>query len=386
MVLAGTATALGVLARAEVLVLAAVLAVTLALFAYRYGLRRAWKPMAASAGCFVLGLAVILVPYLTAIGSCTPSTAVDRLLGRHQQERVVSRTVDTRQWRLDDGQSVSFAAKEPSVSLRRRGYPAAVVQFGRKLADAYGYWIGALALWGVWQLGRRRTGMADRLAQMFFVLFSLVAIRFTAAEGYLVPRHLLTLVVVGLGTAGYGALDLGGRIAGWGSFRRARANPAILQWSVVVLAVVACTPQTLVRHHNSRLGHREAGNWLAERAPPTGKVLDTQGWTGLYCGRPTYRFEEAPAVLSDPDLAYLVVEAREMQYNSPRSRTLHWLIDTAAEPVAEFPDPAARRPNQQPVLLLRWYPDRFRRHVVRRPADLQERVNRHAFTGEKLPH
>ena len=47
-----------------------------------------------------------------------------------------------------------------------------------------------------------------------------------------------------------------------------------------------------------------------------GAVLDTQGWTGLYSGRETYAYESARVALSDPHLAYLVLEGREIGYDS----------------------------------------------------------------------
>ena len=213
------------------------------------------------------------------------------------------------------GEPASFAAKDPTVSIRRRGYAAASVRFGRKLADAFGYWIGALALFGAWRLRRRRATAGDRFAQVFFVLFSLAAIQFSAAEGYLVPRHLLPLVVAGIASAGFGAVELAPR----------RAASA----AIVVLAGIACLPQTWMHLHDSRVGHRAAGEWLGTQAEFPGAVLDTQGWTGLYSGRGTYPYENAPAALRDPHLAYVVLQRGEFDRQSARSRTLRWLIETA---------------------------------------------------------
>lgn len=373
LLVAGVAVALGVLARAEVLVLALALGVALAASQLRAERRQTWRGLGAAAGCFALGLAMVLVPYLAAVGSMGPRSAVGRILGRHQEDREHSEgtaAASAAAWRLDDGRPASFAAKEPGVSLRRRGYPAAIVRFGRKLADALGYWIGALALWGAWQLHRRRVSAADRFAQIFFVLLSIVAIRFSAVEGYLVPRHLLTLVAAGIGAAGYGALELGRRLAArLGARGPAPGRPvaAAVSWSVVVAAAVACLPQTMVRHHHSRVGHRVAGEWLAARHPADGKVLDTQGLTALYCGRATYAYEAAPQALSDPGLAYLVLEAGELQHESDRARTLRWLVQSA-ELAAEFPRPQMRKPNQRPVLVYRWRADRFHRHLAMRAA------------------
>ena len=408
LLLAGVAVAMAALARAEVLVLAAALGLSLAVFQLLPGHREPWGRLAAACVCFLLGLVVVWAPYLVATGAVTPRTAIGRILGRQRVELQIPRHAGVRTtdiWRLPDGEPMSFDAKERSVSLRQRGYPAAVVRFGKKLADAAGYWIGALALLGAWRLrgiragsqegcnGMGRASAGDRFVQVFFLLFSVIVIRFTATEGYLVPRHLLTLVVAGMGAAGCGALELGALLASvaQGAKEQCRMQNAECRmqngaWSVtcrvdpvlrafcilhssfcikVVVAVagIACLPQTLIRLHDSRLGHRAAGQWLARQGDPSSTVLDTQGWSGLYSGRETYVYEETPAALGDPHLAYLVFEGREVGYQSGRSRTLRWLIESAAEPVAEFPDPATRSPNQEPVVVYRWHAERFLRRA-----------------------
>ena len=70
------------------------------------------------------------------------------------------------------------------------------------------------------------------------------------------------------------------------------------------LAAAACLPQTLSALHPTRIGHRQAGQWLAEADEP-GTVLDTRGWTALYSGRPTLRYDAAKAAYRLPDLAYV---------------------------------------------------------------------------------
>ena len=402
LLLAGAATAIATLARVEVLVLAGAMAVTLAVFQLLGGRREAWGSLAAASACFLLGLVLVWGPYLAAVGVATPRAATARILGRHEMEEETGRLARAgvaQSWQLPGGEPMSFDVKERSISLRRRGYAAAVVGFVRKLADVLGYWIGGVALWGAWRLGRvgtrcgrgRRAGgrasAGDRFVQVFFLLFSLVVIRFSAAEGYLAARHLLALAVAGMGAAGFGALELGSLLrsaapAVYLSLTRRRRRgtaPAQKQppapgerrvvgypasaWALVALAGVACVPQTLARLHHSRLGHRAAGKWLAGQTGLPGTVLDTRGWTGLYSGRQTYAYEEARAALSDPRLAYVVLEGRETEYDSGRSRTLRWLVETAARPVAEFPQPAARRPNQRPVIVYQWYADRFLRNI-----------------------
>jgi hypothetical protein len=118
--------------------------------------------------------------------------------------------------------------------------------------------------------------------------------------------------------------------------------------------------------HASRLGHRRAAEWLAQGADVPGAVLDTRGWTGLYSGRPTYRYEDARKAFSDPELAYVVLERRELEYASRRSRTLRHLLTLGAERVATFPESRTAEPGPRTVVVYRWRPERFSRSVVGR--------------------
>jgi len=373
LLLAGVAAAMAALARAEVLVLVAALASTLLLFQFVPGRSQPWRHFAAAAGFFVLGLAIVLGPYLAAAGCLRPTDALARLLGRHQAELPDEQAAGS-DWQVAPAEPMSFTVREPRISIRHRGLAAAVVRFTRKLADATGYWIGALALVGAGCLRRGRATAGDRFVQVFFVMFALAAIGFSAVEGYLAPRHLLCLVVAAMAPAGYGAIKVGSRLGDLVCGDRSlpsrtaarllagRASPGSLAKALVVaVAAVACGPQTLAYLHSSRLGHRLAGEWLATEAGIPGAVLDTVGWTGLYSGRPTYGYARARRALAGGRLAYVVVEQRELGFDSDRSRTLRYLLESAAEQAAAFPQSRLRSPNQRVVLVYRWYPERFER-------------------------
>jgi hypothetical protein len=100
-----------------------------------------------------------------------------------------------------------------------------------------------------------------------------------------------------------------------------------------------------------RLAHREAGAWLAQHAHENEAVLDTRGWTSLYSGRATYPYSRAKTALCDPTLGYVVIESRELAYDSGRARTLRYLLDRAARPVVRFGDAS--------VVIYRWDSRRF---------------------------
>jgi len=396
----GVFTGLAILVRAEALLAPAALLATLVALQFQRERRQPWSALAAAASCLVLGCVLVLGPYLFAMGEITPRAAVGRILGRHTPKgqdagspgpAPAGTATNADAWRLDAHEPMSFAAKDPTTSLRRRGCVAAAVQFVKELADAFGYPIGAFCLLGVWRLRGSLSRPADRFAQVYFLLFSLAVLSFASKEGYVSARHLLTLVVVGIGCAGYGTLEAGRWIANWrradprgGSEPECR-QPAglcrlLLAWGVVLLSAAFCLVEQREPLHVSRLGHRLAAEWLAVEAEAPGLVLDTRGWTGLYSGRATYRYDEARTAFGHPRLAYVVLEGRELEYQSGRSRTLRRLLDAAAEPVARFPDAAGVGRKQQVVLVYRWNAERFSRWVSGQSTARQARDNRHART------
>ena len=427
LLVAGTLAALAVLVRAEALVLPVALVVALLAFQLRARRRRPWWRLATASGCLALGCGLVFGPYLAATGATSPRTAVARILGQYEPEGQAespgpASTVGATGpsvWRLADDEPMSFAPKETTISLRRRGYAAATIELAEESAEAFGYVIGALALLGVWRLRRQLVRPVDRFAQIYCLLFASAVLHFAANEGYVSARHLLTLVVIGVGPAGYGAIALGVWIAGrkpagapdeapsggkrgqvqsagtaratYGRRPGLRTNwarafsPSRIAWATVLVAAAVCLVEAVEPLHASRLGHRLAAEWLAREAAAPGLVLDTRGWTGLYSGRVTYRYEDAQAAVSHPRLAYVVLERRELEYASRRSRTIARLLDVAARPVATFPDPQRVLPGQHAVVVYRWEADRFRRWVAGQSQGCPTREDQHARVRSRVP-
>jgi len=361
--LAGGLTAAAALTRVETMVLPAALAVATVGFQLARRWRRPWRRVAVAAGCYGLGFAMVFGPYLAATGSSTPRAAIARALGKFPSDgtrpSVPAAAMNKAAWQLDDGRPMSFAYKEPSVSRRWRGYRAATVLLAEELPQAFGYWVGPLALVGLWQLRRTPPRREDRFAQAVFLLFCLGAIHHAAGEGYLSARHLLPLVVVGIGCGGHGLIAFARSIAKAvvGGQPEATTRSAATR-AVAALAVAACLAPQLEPLHAARRPHRSAGRWLASEAEVSGAVLDTRGWTGLYSGRPTYGYQDAWQAFCDPRLAYVVIERWELDYQSDRSRTLKALLARAAEPVASFCDSPAGASGHG-VMVYRWNGEQF---------------------------
>lgn len=349
---------------------------------------------------FAAAMATVLAAFCCSVGATAPRAAVDRLLGRpvenananHLREAQnrpatlglapraeLTAAVATepiaagsdRPWLLPDGEPMSFRPKDPTHSLRRRGWAAAVAQFVEELADAFGYVGIPFLVLGAWQ--RRRLQAAERFAQSYCVLLTLVVIAFAAREGYVDARHLATWVVPCVGCLGGGIVGLAARSVGWYRLRglakfaelvrrpglpgtgrgHLTASPVVA--TIMVALVAACLVQLRSPLHAGRAAHRRAAEWLASRAAQRGFVLDSRGWTGLYSGWQTYLYEEAPLAFADRRLCYVVLETDELGLDTARSRTIETLLQWAAEPAAVFVDHF----KNNHVAVFRWYPERL---------------------------
>jgi uncharacterized membrane protein (UPF0136 family) len=346
LLVAGIATALALLARTEAVLLAAAFGVVLLI----RGLRSREVPWR-SALPYAAGLAAVLAPYGLLL-ALAPSESI-RMAVPSGSSRAASWEAD---FDLPDGESLSFAPKDPTTSIRRRGLAAAAIQLAVELPKAFGYVPGMLALVGFWILRSRPTTDADRLLQAFCVLLLAAIVFHTSREGYLAARHMLPLAVAATACMGFGAQAVGGQIQSAFSRIELKHNSVVSHAAVVLTLVVAFLSVLYgVRPlHTSRTGHRSAATWLARNARREDRVVDTQGWTGLYSGLATVPYDKSRAELSQPGLRYLVIEDRELSYDSRRSRTIQHLLEQAGTPVAAFPTSPTAGPSSASVLVYEW--------------------------------
>jgi len=364
--LTGALIGLAMLARAESVVLLPSLLLTLILCqfrpAWRQPLTRCCLAIATLLGCFLL----VQAPYVLATGATTPRAAISRLLGYGP---VASDPYEQQHanWQLADGRPMVFDEKDPGSS-RRRGWLPGSHLFASELSDAYSYWIGFIALWGFWRIRRTPCAPIDWFIRLFVVLFCVIVITFVAHEGYIRSRHLATLVAATIGCAGVGLIDVARMTYAWlarvfrlvmprAEYLRARFRQRTIA-TLTVAAILGCAVRLVLPVNHVCLGHRQAGDWLASQAE-AGNVIDTQGWTCLFSGRPTFPYSEGRTAFADPKLTYIVVEAEELRSGTCRAQTLRSLLATGGEPAVHFAVPPSGRVNHD-VVVYRWHPERFR--------------------------
>jgi 4-amino-4-deoxy-L-arabinose transferase-like glycosyltransferase len=93
-------------------------------------------------------------------------------------------------------------------------------------------------------------------------------------EGYISERHTLPLVLVACPFAAAGFLAVG----------RWVGRPW-LGWALLAGVLVSGLPALAKPLHRERLGHKEAGLFLAQHAAPEDVVIDPFDWAGFYSGR-----------------------------------------------------------------------------------------------------
>ncbi len=392
-IVAGLATGLAALARAEVLIVPAALLLTLVVRQLRSRGHGLWRSLSA-VGVFALASVLSVAPFLVAVRCSSPREAAARLLGHYDAERYATSAAGTAaascpRWHLPTGRPMSFAVKDPTTSLRRRGVLTAAVSLAHRLVDAFGYWVAGLAVFGLWRLRGRSLPTAGMFLVVLLLLYSAAALRFAAIEGYLGSRHMVLPVAAGIGAAGWGAVELGQlatctprvRVGFLALSKRPRVGTAMHRLAAgapLGLAVAGCLAAQAGPLHASRAPHRAAGEWLGLAAPVGTLVVDTRGWTGLYSGRTTIPYEDSPAVLADPRTGFLVLEPAELRHASRRSQTLNTLLETAAVPAAAFPASGTLPEGWQPVAVYRWDAAKFRSWSAAQAADVRPQENRYA--------
>ncbi|HEX7379640.1 MAG TPA: glycosyltransferase family 39 protein [Pirellulales bacterium] len=361
----GLSTGLALTARCESLVLPVALLATFGWLACSGPKRPTWRQTTIGAASLSLGLALVLLPFLAWCDALSPRAALARLMGRAgageaaplNDFRPGSRAdVTEPRWELPGMGRLVFGKKDTSTSSRFHGYLSAAAKLLHELAQTLHYWLGALALVGLAARWRQLATPLDRFMQCLCAMLIAAGIMVAARAGYLSTRHVLLVVVLALGWAGYGSLTLADWLIARGRWPEVEWRRRLANAALALTVIVACGADCRAALHASREAHRQAARWLSEHANPTAAVLDSRGWTALYTGRKTYRYEAAQAAFTDSALRYVVVEQAELAAGSRRSETMRLLMNHAGEPVARFTAAGSDKHN---VVVYRWQPEHF---------------------------
>ncbi len=122
---------------------------------------------------------------------------------------------------------------------------------------------------------------------------------------------------------------------GWALAPPASAGSPAMAFALGLSVSVQLNPNHL--NHLSRWGHREAGHWLSSHAAPDEEVLDTRGWGRFVSGRPGYDYWHVRQALTDARLSYILVGLDELRAASSRAATLRALLGYVGTPLADFP-------------------------------------------------
>lgn len=326
----GLAAGLGYLARPEVAVLPMALVVEAT--ARRFE-GRAARPGSWRVGVPALAFLTVVGSYAIVKGEVSEKLALRRVaaIPSKHDAPAVARPLPPG---LDDPR-LDFSAKEESDDPGRMSVPAASLRFAGGWAEAMGFALLPMAIWGA---VRVRSGPGRRLIGIYVAIFAAVAVRHAMTFGYLSPRHTLSLVVATLPFASAGILDLAGAVRRRLGVEEA-ANGLWVRRGAAILAMIALAVGVQFHHesHPSRWGHSEAGRWLGDHATVEQSVLDTRGWATFVSGVRGLDYWHVRQALADPSLAFFVVGQDELEASSRRAETLAAILDYAAEPVAEFP-------------------------------------------------
>lgn len=342
---AGTLCGAALLCRAEALVIGATIGAW-ALFA----LRSRWR----CTSSFALGSLVCVVAY-AACGVVEPATIAQRIRGGGTALDTIPLNDTARQptaeaeLRAADGAPHTFGRKDRSRSMRLHGFFAVACEFVEQGMQAGGYFVGPLALIGAWSLHRRPKHPALALTWSIAAMHLMISFVFAQRQGYITARHFLLPVGVLLPTAALGTLAIGSWISQLRFVPFTSATASRVAAASLCIAGLAASTRPL---HATHEAHRRAADWLRSAEADAGAVLDQQGWTALYTGRPTYRFEAAEAALVDPRLTYVVVERADLEADSRRGESLRAVLGDAADATRSFAS-ASGRPEQDVLLFHR---------------------------------
>jgi hypothetical protein len=355
----GLFAGLGYLARPEVILVPAVIALTWLVDRIRPAGRS--RPAAFGVVALMLAISALSVCGYTVVkGEISEKLTIRLPLGLGPQNTLVRRVPQQLPPGLDDPRW-DFSPKEESDRIAIRGTGQAFKRILGRWWEEMAWFFAVMTVWG-W--ARRKTirsfghgsidaslvrsespprpqhepGIEGLLLGLFAAVFTMALVRHSTSLGYLSWRHVLPLVVASIPWAAGGTFICCRRI---GELLRLSprhfriAGFGAMAFALILSIGVQMNPNHM--NHISRWGHWAAGRWLSDHAAAGEEVLDTRGWARFISGRPGYDYWHVCQALTDSRLSYILVGLDELRASSPRAATLRALLAYVGTPLVDFP-------------------------------------------------
>ncbi|GEM_PF-6988599 len=246
------------------------------------------------------------------------------------------------------------------------GLTRAFWRFVKEFCDLLGYVPIAFAVVGFISV-LHRLMVCETFALCLAVAFALAIMVFSAANGYLEARHLLTLGVLAIPLVPLGIER---------AFKKGRCLTIVL--ILLSLGIILHEYQAKLPLNHRDAAHRQASFFLRQLPSEESWVIDTQRFASFWAEKRLCPYEFSYPFLGVPNVHYLVLERRDLKYTNPRSAALRLMVAVAAEPIAVFGPKSdlnekrfqhlgARtnwwgiRADTNTVIVYRWDPLRWRR-------------------------
>jgi 4-amino-4-deoxy-L-arabinose transferase-like glycosyltransferase len=337
-ILAGLFGGLSYLARPEGMLIVAFTFVVLLAVQLLPARRWAWQQAVACGVALAVSAVLIGGPYMAAIGGVTVKPTGRKMLGTLERDD----TLPPPSASVSSGPTVAMTLAWWLQPGETNGRPTAAWALHALIFETYRtfeYVFWAPALFGIW-LFRDRVRQTPGLWLLLLVAGGvwLVLWRMALVVGYVSERHLLLPVLCFSFPAVACLIWCGERLPGWlGRMAPSpRWQPALLiAW--LTLATSWGLPAAIKPLHENRLGHKEAGLWLANHAQPNAVVIDPFCWAHYYAGKV---FQEGKSADTEPGMRYVVLEIG----SNPHSR---------------LPSlPSARKLAEQGQIVYEWQPSK----------------------------
>ncbi len=207
---------------------------------------------------------------------------------------------------------------------------------------AYQYVVWLPALLGLWWFRDRwRSDPGALVVLVYCLVHALVLWRMASVVGYVSERHALPLLLGGSFWAAAALVRIADGIVA--AIARTSFGSTVSAWkpaataALLLLATGFALPVTFKPLHANRVGHREAGRWLAEHAAPDDYIVDPYCWAHFYAGKVLR--EQAPPSTAIGASQWIVLE----ESHNPHARLLSL--------------PEARHRAENATVVYRWTPN-----------------------------